>query len=71
MTNLNRGDRFTHIIYASVAVVAFSEADLLALLKSARKKNSSLGVTGMLLYYENTFFQAIEGEKIRGTIKSF
>ena len=49
------------LFYASSASVPFSEADLHALLKKARKVNTGLGVSGMLLYAEGSFFQVLEG----------
>lgn len=53
----------THLIYASKAVCYFSKNDILELLAKARKNNSSLQVTGMLLYDHGSFFQVIEGEE--------
>jgi hypothetical protein len=41
----------------------FPEAELKALLTKARAKNTSLGVTGMLLYKDGNFIQAVEGPK--------
>lgn len=46
----------------SVATQPFSSWELTRLLDKARKKNALLGVTGMLLYSEGAFLQAIEGE---------
>jgi Sensors of blue-light using FAD len=51
-----------HLIYASTAMQEFSAEDLLQLLTHARTKNARLGLTGMLLYTENNFFQVLEGE---------
>jgi hypothetical protein len=51
-----------HLIYASTAMQKFSAEDLLQLLDQARTKNARLGLTGMLLYTENNFFQVLEGE---------
>jgi FAD-dependent sensor of blue light len=50
------------IIYASVAVAPFSELELTRLLMLARANNTRLGVSGMLLYDDGSFLQAIEGE---------
>jgi len=33
------------------------------ILEEARKRNSREGITGMLIYYDQTFFQILEGEK--------
>lgn len=50
-----------HLIYSSAAVRPFSQDDLKRLLSNARFKNDKLGVTGMLLYAECSFFQVLEG----------
>lgn len=51
------------IVYASAATVPFSDDDLVELLTKARTNNEALGVTGMLLYHEGSFIQALEGEQ--------
>ncbi|WP_414662840.1 BLUF domain-containing protein [Horticoccus sp. 23ND18S-11] len=50
-----------HLVYVSSAVAPFSEADLLALLEHSRTNNARCGVTGLLLYHEGNFMQALEG----------
>jgi len=50
-----------HLVYASSAVVPFSEAELFALLATSRRNNEKAQVTGMLLYREGNFMQALEG----------
>jgi hypothetical protein len=52
-----------HLIYASRASSAFREHEIPALLAKARANNSSLQVTGMLLYVEGSFFQILEGSR--------
>jgi len=52
-----------HLIYASAARWPHSRQELMALLEVARTRNSELGVTGMLLYSEGSFFQVLEGEQ--------
>lgn len=49
--------------YASAATEPFSQEELEELLAKAREKNSSLGVTGMLLYHEGSFIQILEGQE--------
>lgn len=49
------------LIYASAAVRPFSKLDLDRLLTKARARNSSHGVTGMLLYHSGSFLQVLEG----------
>ncbi len=50
-----------HCIYASAARAGLAEADLAVLLRLAREKNQRLGLTGMLLYVQGSFFQVLEG----------
>ncbi len=50
------------LIYVSSATKHFSEEDLKDLLIISRKNNTSLGITGMLLYSDDNFIQVIEGE---------
>jgi len=48
-------------IYASAASRDFETAELAELLQAARENNAKLGLTGMLLYAEGSFFQVLEG----------
>ncbi len=50
-----------HVIYSSAATQYFKPDALLALLEKARAKNASMGVTGMLLFENGSFFQILEG----------
>ena len=53
-------------IRSSISVLQLShlvDDDLKALLATARGNNSSLGVSGMLLYHEGSFMQVLEGEQ--------
>lgn len=50
------------LVYASAAARRMSRDEVLKLLAVARVKNEALGVTGMLLYLEDSFFQVLEGE---------
>lgn len=61
------------LIYASTPTRPLTNQELEDLLESARVKNFSLGITGMLVYAEDTFFQVLEGgqsviEKLYATI---
>lgn len=49
------------LIYTSVAVSRFTDAQLNELLTKSRQKNERLQITGMLLYDKGTFLQVIEG----------
>lgn len=52
-----------HCIYCSAATKDFGPAELTALLSECREKNSKVGLTGMLLYADATFFQVLEGDR--------
>ncbi len=56
MTDLN------HLIYTSTATRVFDDQDLIELLLKARENNQRLGLTGMLLYTQGSFFQVLEGK---------
>jgi hypothetical protein len=50
------------IVYVSAAVAPFSEAELATLLAQSRENNAAAGLTGMLLYRDGQFMQALEGD---------
>ena len=50
-----------HLIYASAAQREFSDSELGDLLRKARENNERLGLTGMLLLVDGSFFQVLEG----------
>lgn len=50
------------VSYVSRTTEPMSASSLLALLQECRSNNERLGVTGMLLYGNGTFLQALEGE---------
>lgn len=50
------------IIYSSQANYDVAPGDLVKLLEVARHNNKRLGVTGMLLYCNNSFLQVLEGD---------
>lgn len=51
------------IIYVSSAVELFSPPELLSLLEISQKNNAARDITGMLLYKDGEFMQALEGEE--------
>jgi hypothetical protein len=51
-----------HCVYASAATRNFETEELAELLQVARDTNAELGVTGMLLHAESSFFQVLEGQ---------
>ncbi|MFK7977132.1 MAG: BLUF domain-containing protein [Halioglobus sp.] len=59
--NIN-ANQLVHCIYTSAGAVEFTQDDILALLDKCRKNNAELGVTGMLLYEDGSFFQVLEGK---------
>jgi hypothetical protein len=50
------------VSYISQATAPMSAEDLLSLLLQSRRNNAARGITGMLLYGNETFLQVIEGE---------
>jgi hypothetical protein len=50
-------------IYVSAAAQSMGEDQLSSLLGRARETNERLGVTGMLLFTEGSFFQVLEGDR--------
>lgn len=51
-----------YLVYVSSASPLFTRAELLHLLETSRRNNVRDGITGMLLYKDGNFMQAIEGE---------
>jgi hypothetical protein len=51
------------LTYISTAVQPPGTEDLMDILRASREHNAGLGVTGMLLYSNGTFVQALEGER--------
>lgn len=51
------------LVYASSAVTPLDDHQLGRLLDASRAKNAALDVTGMLLYRDGNFMQALEGDE--------
>lgn len=51
----------SQLIYTSDAAEGLTDADLKAILESARQNNTQLGLTGMLLFGRGHFIQVLEG----------
>lgn len=49
------------LVYVSAAVHQLSQDDLAALLRAARKNNAREGISGLLVYLDGNFMQALEG----------
>jgi hypothetical protein len=54
---------FIALVYISFANRQLSEDELKEILNKSRENNTKLGVTGMLLYRNGFFIQALEGEE--------
>lgn len=51
------------IVYTSTASESFDRAALKEMLKASVQRNNQAGITGLLLYKEGCFMQALEGEE--------
>ena len=51
------------LVYISAAKHEFSEDELKDLLIKARDNNQKLNISGMLLFHQGSFIQALEGQK--------
>ena len=51
------------IVYTSTATGPFDRTGLMELLKGSVRRNTQAGITGLLLYQNGAFIQALEGEK--------
>lgn len=51
------------LLYVSGATRPMGEDDLDAILTASRRNNDEKGVTGVLLFAEDTFIQVLEGER--------
>jgi hypothetical protein len=49
------------LVYLSVPTKRMTDADLEGILSDARATNSQFGVTGVLVYQDEMFFQCLEG----------
>jgi hypothetical protein len=52
-----------YVVYVSAATRPMSEGELVSLLEVSRDRNKADGLTGMLLYKDGSFMQALEGEE--------
>jgi hypothetical protein len=59
---MNDSDDLILLAYSSVGSHHFEQSELVDLLAFARDFNSRNGLTGMLLYVDETFFQILEGD---------
>lgn len=54
--------------YVSTQTRPLNNEHMLSILETARSNNASLGITGVLLHRQDSFFQVLEGE--RDTVKA-
>ena len=54
-----------HLIYASTSTEPLSAGRLSDILRVSRQNNEGVGVTGMLLHIDGSFFQVLEGPGTR------
>lgn len=54
---------FHQIAYVSSALMPLNAGFLSDILESSRRNNLRDGITGVLMYHDNLFFQVLEGEK--------
>lgn len=52
-----------YLVYVSMAQGNMSKEGLLDILAQSREANARVGITGMLLYKDGNFMQALEGEE--------
>ena len=50
-----------HVLYTSSATGPMQEGDIADILGASRRNNAGAGVTGMLIYCDGNFIQALEG----------
>jgi hypothetical protein len=60
---VSKQDRLYNLVYVSAASRPFGERALLELLEQSRASNAKHGITGMLLFRDGAFMQALEGPK--------
>lgn len=60
---VSKNDTLYNLVYVSAASRPFAERDLLELLETSRDNNAKLQITGMLLFRDGAFMQALEGPK--------
>lgn len=51
-----------HLGYVSTQAMRLGPTEVLGLLEAARARNGDLGITGVLLHREDSFFQVLEGD---------
>lgn len=52
-----------YLIYSSIACPDVDERELKRIITTAQRNNSTLGLTGMLIYHDGMFIQMLEGDE--------
>ncbi len=52
------------ICYVSTANQGISSSEIVEILQQTESRNNKLGINGLLVFSEGTFFEVIEGEKL-------
>lgn len=52
-----------YLVYLSSASHLYTDAEMLEILSVSRKNNTAKNITGILLYFEGSILQVLEGEK--------
>jgi hypothetical protein len=58
-------DELIHLAYVSTQTREMKAADLIGLLREARELNERRNISGLLLHKNQSFFQVIEGSRLR------
>jgi len=53
-----------HLVYKSSANEGLDRSDISKIINKSQSNNNKTGVTGLLLYRQNTFIQLLEGEEM-------
>lgn len=56
-------EQLVELIYSSLPIIAFREADIRIMLEQIRPKNKAMDVTGMLVFANMQFLQVLEGRR--------
>lgn len=51
------------IVYHSKAALSMKDSEIFSIVSKAQVNNKNLGITGLLLYIEDSFFQLLEGDE--------
>lgn len=55
--------KLMQLVYTSTATGTINTGEFEDILHVARTKNAEKGITGMLMFHENTFYQCLEGDE--------